>query len=208
MKFHSIQVHCDDPRVSHAQACLASRTNLRISPEMLHGAFSGGSRYTMPPSHSCIDIQTQLWPTKQDTYLSDSPLALASKGESKAALGVAPLLNGDAQQLQVVDGVHVHVCEVGQALPLLLPGVIHLLRVGDYVAHQQPHLHERSCGVDSNKCSDDDDGHRFYQNIFSGWVSTYLISNLTCMSAVVVSPTINTMMLMVIDFTKTYSQGG
>ena len=107
-------------------------------------------------------------PSSEDTYLSDSPLAFASKGEPNAALGTAFLLDGDAQQLQVIDGVHVHVCEVGQALPLLLPGIIHLLRVGDHVAHQQPHLHEHNHDNKYNY----DDGDNFRQNILSGWVIT------------------------------------
>ena len=49
---------------------------------------------------------------RQNRYLTDSTLALTAKGETKAGLGVAPLLDRHPQQLQVVDGVHVHVCEV------------------------------------------------------------------------------------------------
>ena len=117
-----------------------------------------------PPPHLCHPPKPLLTPKPSSdqpdriAHLSDGSLALASKGESKAALGVAPLLNGDTQQLQVVDGVHVHVCEVGQALPLLLPGVIHLLRVGDHVAHQQPHLYEHNHDINNNKYNDDNDG--------------------------------------------------
>ena len=75
----------------------------------------------------------------QGWALADGALALAAEGESG---GLAALAHGDAQSLEVDDGVHVGRLQLGQLLPLHLLLRVHLLRVRRRVAHQQPRLHQ------------------------------------------------------------------